>query len=229
VSRGTLGTMERVQCPDCRHDNVDANFCDRCGAALSPRVACGGCARLVVGGGPCVGCGLESAPSNEEEGWLSRRLPSWAKPSLEWPVLMRSLGVAMLVFAAANVAARALAENGAWSRGSIGRIAMLCGAGALLLSLRGGRILAMVAVTPFLLAQLWLLRSGFRWILAIETVALACVIVVLLQPGARAVLDRKNPYPVGPMPDWVSDVGALAVASLWVAPLNLLAMQLFGG
>jgi hypothetical protein len=144
-------------------------------------------------------------------------------------VLMRRLGIAMLVFASANAGARALAGSAAWTAGSIGRLVMLYGAGALLLSLRGGRILAMIAVAPFLLGLLSILRTELRWILAIETVALACVVLVLLQPGARAVLDRKNPYPIGPMPEWVGDIGALAVASLYVAPLNLLAMQLFGG
>lgn len=55
-----------------------------------------------------------------------------------------------------------------------------------------------------------------------------CVIVVLLQPGARASLDRARSQPMGPMPEWIEDLGHLAAAALWVGPLNLLWSLLSG-
>ena len=220
--------MARVQCPACQHTNVDANFCDRCGAALCPRVLCGGCGRLVVGAKACKDCGAPSTVPDTREGGLAARMPSWLQPSREWPVLMRRLGVGMLALAAALTVGRALADDATWTGVNIARLALLCCAGVLFLTLRGGRVVGIVALLPFVIAALVALSRGFSWIGAIEVVTLAGVIVVLMQPGARAVLDRDRPHPVGPMPEWISDLGHLAAAALWVAPLNVLSMLLRG-
>lgn len=220
--------MTRVPCPACEHTNVDANFCDRCGTALTPRVLCGGCSKLVVGGGACKSCGAPSVLTGEQhDGWIGR-LPSWLRPTRDWPVLLRRIGVGMLALAAALAVGRTLAEGATWTGGSLGRIALLAVSGVLLMTLRGGRIPGLVAVLPLVIAKLVGLSRAFTWIGAFELVALAGVIVVLLQPGARASLDRARSQPMGPMPEWIEDLGHLAAVALWVGPLNLLWSLLSG-
>ena len=145
-------------------------------------------------------------------------------------MLVRRIGLAMLALAITLAVGRALTEGATWTGASVARIAMLSCAGILFLVLRGGRIAAIVGIVsllPFVIGLVAAQRTGFDWLRAIEAVCFAGVVIVLIQPGARAVLDRKRPHPVGPMPDWVSDLGNLAAAAIWVAPLNGVSTLLF--